>query len=174
MWRMTRDMWPLTNDTWNMTGDRWEEVNLLSKFQLPSSYGSGVRGDMWLLTCDTWHVTHDMWHLTMACVTWHTGGGEHCVNISGPSSYCFDVKGFWIYLNKRITHSWINYKGVCRTDPDTPGLLTRQGLLGHFWTMSKRIWDDISQIVNERLHCLPPGVDRKGRLDWAEDNWSNQ
>ena len=26
--------------------DTWEEVNLLSKFQLPSYYGLGVTGDM--------------------------------------------------------------------------------------------------------------------------------
>ena len=28
---------------WHMTCDRWEEVNLLSKFRLPSSYGLGVK-----------------------------------------------------------------------------------------------------------------------------------
>ena len=47
----------VTHDTWHRSGDRWEEVNLLSKFQLPSSYSLGVTGDMWHMTCDTWHVT---------------------------------------------------------------------------------------------------------------------
>ena len=51
-------MWHITCDTWHMTHDRWEEVNLLSKVQLPSSYGLAVRGDMWHLTCHTWHVHH--------------------------------------------------------------------------------------------------------------------
>ena len=41
-----------------MTGYRWEEANLLSKFQLPSSYGLGVIGDMLHVTGDICHVTH--------------------------------------------------------------------------------------------------------------------
>ena len=40
------DMWYVTCDTLHMTGERWEEVNLLSKFQLPSFQGLGVRGYM--------------------------------------------------------------------------------------------------------------------------------
>ena len=62
--------WHVTCDTWHMThATRWEEVNLLSKFQLSSSYVLGVRGDMWQLTCDTWYMTHDTWHVTRD--TWH-------------------------------------------------------------------------------------------------------
>ena len=37
------DMWHMTCDSWSVTRDRWEEVNLLSKLQLPSSYGLGVK-----------------------------------------------------------------------------------------------------------------------------------
>ena len=33
----------LTCDMWHVTQDRWKEVNLLSKFQLPSSYRLGVK-----------------------------------------------------------------------------------------------------------------------------------
>ena len=40
-----------------MTVDRWEEVNHLTKFQLPSSYGLGVTGDMRHLKCDSGHLT---------------------------------------------------------------------------------------------------------------------
>ena len=74
---VTCDTWLVTRDTWRVTGARSEEVNLLSKFQLPSYYGLGVTGDMWHLTCDTRHVTPDMRHLTpnmwhMTCITWHT------------------------------------------------------------------------------------------------------
>ena len=32
----------LTHDMGHVTCDKWEEVNLLSKFQLPSSYGLGI------------------------------------------------------------------------------------------------------------------------------------
>ena len=37
-------MWHLTPDTWHLTLDMWhlEGVNILSEFQLPSSYGLGV------------------------------------------------------------------------------------------------------------------------------------
>ena len=34
---------PLTHDMWHMTHDKWGEVNLLSKFWLPSSKGLGVK-----------------------------------------------------------------------------------------------------------------------------------
>ena len=53
-------MWHLKHDTWQVTFWR----NLLSKLQLPSSYGLWVRGDMWHLKCDPWHLTPDMWHVT--------------------------------------------------------------------------------------------------------------
>ena len=69
-----------------MTGDRWQEVNLISKFQLQSTNGLGVRGDMWYLAPDTWHLI---------CVTWHTGGGEHCVKISGPQLLWFGNEGLF-------------------------------------------------------------------------------
>ena len=36
-------MWHETRDMWHMTCDRWGEVKLLSKCQLPSSYGLGVK-----------------------------------------------------------------------------------------------------------------------------------
>ena len=43
MWHVTRDMWHVTHDMWHLTRDRNGEVNLLSKFQLPSSYGLGMK-----------------------------------------------------------------------------------------------------------------------------------
>ena len=39
-WHVTCDMWHLTSDTWHVTHG---EVNILSTFQLPSSYGLGLR-----------------------------------------------------------------------------------------------------------------------------------
>ena len=36
-------MWHVTCDTWQVTHDMWGEVNLLSKFQLSSFYGLGVK-----------------------------------------------------------------------------------------------------------------------------------
>ena len=38
MWHMTRDMWHMTCDMWHMTCDMLWGVNILSKFQLPSSH----------------------------------------------------------------------------------------------------------------------------------------
>ena len=57
-----------------MTRNRLEGVNLLSKFQLPSSYCLGVIGDMWHLKCYTWHLRCDTWQ--MICGTWHVTGGR--------------------------------------------------------------------------------------------------
>ena len=39
---MTPDKWQLTHDTWHLTHDVWWGVNILSKFQLSSSYDLGV------------------------------------------------------------------------------------------------------------------------------------
>ena len=38
MWHVTRDTWHMTRDTWHMTCDMFGWVNILSKFQPPSSY----------------------------------------------------------------------------------------------------------------------------------------
>ena len=47
------DMWHVTRDLWHMTCERWGEVNLLSKFQRPSSYG------FWLKVC--WRYFNSGW-----------------------------------------------------------------------------------------------------------------
>ena len=39
LWHTTHYMWHGTHDTWHVT---WKEVNILSTFQVPSSYGFGV------------------------------------------------------------------------------------------------------------------------------------
>jgi hypothetical protein len=89
------------------------------------------------VTCDTWHVTHDMWHMT--CDTWHlthdrSGEVELLSKFQLPSSYRTDgtvgsdpVSTSLTYrqFRKRMSHSinqWINYEGVYRTAPATPGL----------------------------------------------------
>ena len=41
MWQVTHDMWHVTCDTWHVPCDTWWGVNILSKFQLSSSYGLG-------------------------------------------------------------------------------------------------------------------------------------
>ena len=53
-WHVTGDRWHLTGDRWQVTRDTWWGVNILSKFQLPSSNGLGFmmswrwRGKGWL------------------------------------------------------------------------------------------------------------------------------
>ena len=37
-WHATRDMWHVTHDMWHVACDMFGGVNILSKFQLPSSY----------------------------------------------------------------------------------------------------------------------------------------
>ena len=43
MWHKTDDMWHLIGDTRQVTRDTWYGVNILSKFQLSSSSGLGVK-----------------------------------------------------------------------------------------------------------------------------------
>ena len=42
-WHVTGDTWNVTRDIWHVTRDMWQMVgvDILSKFQLPSSYGLG-------------------------------------------------------------------------------------------------------------------------------------
>ena len=42
MWHKTCDTWQMKHDTWHLTSDMWWGVNILSKFQLSSSYNLGV------------------------------------------------------------------------------------------------------------------------------------
>ena len=35
--------WHVTCDTWHVICDTWKDVNILSKFQVPSSYGFGLK-----------------------------------------------------------------------------------------------------------------------------------
>ena len=42
-WRVIRDTWHMTHDLWHVTYDKWGELKLLSKLQVPSSYGLGVK-----------------------------------------------------------------------------------------------------------------------------------
>ena len=134
MWHMTHDTWHKTLDMWHMTYDRWEEVNLLSKCQLPSSYGLGVRDDMWHLTCDTWHVTPDTWHMTPNIwdVSRDTQGVMKIVSkFQLPRSFGLGVKVSWRFWTKGWLAEWMNEsiidEAVCRTAPATPGLLIRKG-----------------------------------------------
>ena len=114
----------ITHDTRHMTSDRWEEVNILLKFQLPSSYGLGVRGDIWHVTCDTWHMTRDMWHLTYdMCHVTHRGWWRVCQNFR---SLAPTVWVSWRFWTKGWPTQFVNYKGDCRTAPATPGLLNIQ------------------------------------------------
>ena len=56
MGQMTRDMWHMTHDIWHLTHDRGGgEVNLLSKYQLPSSYGLGGKV-FWIFGGKDWHT----------------------------------------------------------------------------------------------------------------------
>ena len=45
-WHVTPDMWHLTCDMWQLTYDTWWGVNIISKFQLPSSYGLEERAHL--------------------------------------------------------------------------------------------------------------------------------
>ena len=42
-WHVTGDRWHVTRDMWHMTHDTFSGINILSKYQLPSSSGLGWR-----------------------------------------------------------------------------------------------------------------------------------
>ena len=67
-----------------------------------------------------WHVTRDMWHV--AC---DMGGGGRTVskNFSSVALTVWERQFFLTYLKKGWMSDLINYKGVCRIAPATPGLL---------------------------------------------------
>ena len=93
---------------------------------------------MWLMTFDTWNVTLDMWHMT--CDTRHMASDMlhvTCDMLWGvyillifqlPRSYGLWFMIFWRFGGNGSPTEWINYKGVCRIAPATPGLLITRGL----------------------------------------------
>ena len=111
--------------------------------------------DMWHVTHDMWHVTHDMWHVT--CDTWPvTCDMLWGVNILSkfqlPSSYGLWFMILWIFGEKAewLTdwmNEWINYEGVCRTAPATPGLLNT----GKVKIQGKRL---LAKLVYEMPSCI--------------------
>ena len=59
-------------------------------------------------------------------MTQDTGGGVHCLKISGPYLLRFGSEDDWKIWRKRLTHSVtyvMNDEGVFRTVPGTLGLL---------------------------------------------------
>ena len=91
-----------------------------------------VTHEMWHMTCDTWHVTHDVWHMIcdkwhITCDIWHvTHGGRWTFTKHFRSLANTDRE--WRCLENleekdQSMNQLINYKGVCRTAPATPGLL---------------------------------------------------
>ena len=71
-------------------------------------------------------------------------GGEHSLKISAPQLLQFVIYDILKIWRKRLTHQLtqlINYEGVCKTAPATPGLLIYKDLLvvdkgeiGRGWT----------------------------------------
>ena len=78
---------------------------------------------------DIGHPIPDMRHMTY--ITWHTGGGEHCVKIQVPSFNGLRYTVFWRYFQKgsltELINQLMNDKGVCRTASATPSLLITSG-----------------------------------------------
>ena len=74
---------------------------------------------MWNVTGDTWHVPRDMWHVTV--------GGRW--TFSQNSAFyllrfvIYDILKIWRKMLTQWLNELINYEGVCRTAPATPGLL---------------------------------------------------
>ena len=97
-----------------------------------------VTGDMWHTTCDTWHVTRDMGHLT------HDIWGE--VNLLSKFQLTSSTVWEWSFVEDIFTKDqWVSdlkhYKGVCTTDPATPGLL----IINH--TTKEIIWRLLDQLT---------------------------
>ena len=69
---------------------------------------------MWHVTRDMWHVTRDMWHMS------HRGWWTLCQNFRFLAQTVWEL---WCSEDNSTKDQWLNYGGVCRTAPATPGLL---------------------------------------------------
>ena len=105
---MTRDRWQVTRDTWHVTRDTFGGVNILSKFQLPSSYRlwfmilwrSGGKG--WVTQLISWSMNYEAVYRTAPAtpgllniivkVTQHSKYIQHC--IQPPSLF---IHAFFLY-----------------------------------------------------------------------------
>ena len=78
--------------------------------------------DTWHVThdTDTWHVTRYMWHVT------HGGGWTFSQNFSSPALTVWDRQCLEdSELKDDSLNESVNYEGVYRTAPASPGLLIR-------------------------------------------------
>ena len=66
----------------------------------------------------------------MTCDTSQVGGGEPSLKMSAPKLLRFVNESVLKIFLQRVTEysQLINYKGVCRIAPATPGLLTGSGI----------------------------------------------
>ena len=103
------------------------------------------------MTCDTWHVTRDMQHVTRD--KWHVT--------------CDMLLGGNIISKFQLPSSSINYKGVCRTAPATPGLLTRV-VVGWQMTCDKCNMTHDTYHLKKRSNLLPAHIERYSGLRYSE------
>ena len=110
--------------------DNRPSTNLRNNF-VKKKYIYIKNSDLLYVTCDMWPVTHDIWYVT--CDTlW---GVNILTKFQLPSSYGLKTV-FWKYFHKGSVSLLINYKGVCRSAPATPGLLITTYM---YWTLSCKV-----------------------------------
>ena len=109
-----------------------------------------------MVTCDTWKVTGDMWHLNHD--TWC---GVNIISKLELSCYnCLGVMMFWRFCRKRMPdwlNEWINYKGVLRSAPATPGLLKNsfyKNNLNNQWNVLKAAFCTLAMFLSRTQKIL--------------------
>ena len=115
---MTRDTWHITCDMCWVGSEHWTFSQNVSSLALPV-LELEVTCDPWHLTPDTWHVTQEIWRVS------HRGWGTSCQSLRSLAQTVwksFKKKKDWEKKDLLLTQL-LNYKGVCRTAPATPGLL---------------------------------------------------
>ena len=78
MWQVTHEAWHMTHDLWHVTSVMWSEVNILSKFQVPTYSGVKVFGRYLTQTLHTGNtrpsrtcVTQEFRYYTMSLSQYH-------------------------------------------------------------------------------------------------------
>ena len=101
-------------DMWHFTFNMWSEGNILSQFQIPNSYGLGVKV--------FWKYLNKLMTNLLICK-----GVRRRMNILSkfqlPRSSGLGLTVFGGYFHKPSLTELINEGCDCRTAPATPGLL---------------------------------------------------
>ena len=116
----------MTHDTWHLTCDMWWDMNILSKYQLPSSYGLGVML-FWRFEAEGWLTDWlNQWMTGWASLITDPPPTRQCeikdIKLYQARTKVIDLGWYWVTI---IFFGQINPKNHCSPGMHNVQVITR-------------------------------------------------